>query len=361
MRTVIALLLATAMANAVAREANLVALDPDQVAAFGIETAAAAPVSQAMSKAFPAKVAVPNAQLRVVSAPLAGVVEALLVAEGEAVTAGQVLARIRSTELLALQTAYLEARTRRQLNAETVARERQLRAEGIIAERRLLESEARQRELVNAEERDRQALRLAGMPDEAIAALARQQQLSAVLEVKAPLAGVVLEQLATAGQRLATADPLYRIGHLEPLWLEVHVPLESLGGVTPGSPVELPEQGIEARVITVGRMVHGTDQGVLVRAEVRTGAERLRPGQFVEARIAQGADAGLRVPAAAVVRSGDGDYVFVARPGGFLPVAVTLVARQGAAAVVRGDLAADDQVATRGTAALKAAWGGGSE
>ena len=40
-------------------------------------------------------------------------------------------------------------------------------------------------ELLNAEARDRQALLLAGMPEAAIEALARKQQLSAVLVVKA--------------------------------------------------------------------------------------------------------------------------------------------------------------------------------
>jgi RND family efflux transporter MFP subunit len=286
----------------------------------------------------------------------------LLVAEGETVAEGQPLARIRSAQLLELQAAYLEARTRRQLSAETVQRDRKLRAEGIIAERRLLESESSHRELLNAEARDRQTLRLAGMSEQAVTELARDQKLTAVFEIGAPLSGVVLEQLATTGQRLAAADPLYRIGDLSTLWVEVHVPLESLGGLSPGALVELPGQQISAEVITVGRMVHGTDQGVLVRAAVSAGAERLRPGQFVEARLYQGTGAGaLQLPAAAVVRSADRDFVFVSQPGGFAAVPVTVLAREGDMAVIRAELSADSAVVVRGTAALKAAWVGGAE
>ncbi len=277
-------LLANLSAGALA--AQQVAIDAAQRAAFGIQTAAVEAGNGALGTPYPAKVAVPNAQLRVVSAPLEGTVEALLVAEGESIESGQTLARVRSQGLLELQSAYLESRTRRQLSGNTLNRDRTLHAEGIVAKRRLLESQSAHRERLTAEARDRQTLLLAGMSEEAIDELARSQQMSAVLEVKAPLAGVVLEQIATAGQRLATADPLYRVGDLSTLWVEVHVPLEALGDLAPGSRVVL-SQGLTARVITVGRMVHGTDQGVLVRAEVREGVDRLRPGQFIEARLGQ--------------------------------------------------------------------------
>jgi RND family efflux transporter MFP subunit len=362
MKTLFTALWLAAAVPALAESPAVLSLSAQQAAAFGIETVAVQPVDAAVSKAFPAKVAVPNAQLRVVGAPLDGVVEAVLVAEGETVAAGQVLARIRSARLLELQAAYLETRTRRLLSGETVSRDRKLRAEGIVAERRLLESEAAHRELLNTEARDHQALRLAGMPDSAIDELARGQQLGAVLEVRAPLNGVVLEQLATAGQRLAAADPLYRIGDLSTLWVEVHVPLESLGAAAPGTAVELPQQGIDARVITVGRMVHGTDQGVLVRAAVSDGAERLRPGQFVEARLRQGTGGdAVHVPAAAVVRRGHEDYVFLRHPDGFIAAVVEVLAREGERVVVRAELPPDAAVAARGTAALKAVWTGGGE
>ncbi|MDZ7751573.1 MAG: efflux RND transporter periplasmic adaptor subunit [Gammaproteobacteria bacterium] len=362
MRSPVAALFLALPLGVLAQAPELLELSPQQTQAFGIETVAVQPVEHALGQDYPAQVTVPNAQLRVVSTPLDGVVEALLVAEGETVARDQPLARIRSSELLDLQTAYLETRSRRLLAAETLERERQLHSEGIIARRRLLESEARHREQRNAEKRDEQALHLAGMTAEAIRELARNQRLDATLEVRAPLDGVVLEQLATAGQRLMAADPLYRIGHLSPLWVEIHVPLEDLGDVAPGSRVELPAEGIDARIITVGRMVHGTDQGVLVRAEVTRGSERLRPGQFTTARLAREVGGNtLRIPAGAVVRHGGATYVFARHAGGFLPVAATLVMQEGGDALIRAALEPGAAVVSRGTAALKAAWTGDGE
>jgi RND family efflux transporter MFP subunit len=359
-RMMISILLMTFIGST-AQAVEMVVIDAAERRAFGIQTVPVMAGSQSLSKRYPAKVAVPNAQLRVVSAPLEGVIESLLVAEGESVVAGQTLARVHSRSLLDLQAAYLESRTRRQLAGEKSSRDRQLNAEGIVAKRRLLESNSSFREAKTAEARNRQALVLAGMPESAIEELSRSQQLTTLLEIKSPLAGVVLEQIATAGQRLMTSDPLYRVGDLSALWVEVHVPLDELGDVALGSKVML-SQGSVAHVITVGRMVHGADQGVLVRAEVRDGAGTLRPGQFVEARLSKGgsADAWL-LPAVALVRIGGVDTVFVERSGGFKPVAVEVLTREAEQITVKGALSATDAVVIDGTVSLKAALAAGGE
>jgi hypothetical protein len=169
---------------------------------------------------------------------------------------------------------------------------------------------------------------------------------------------VVLEQMVSTGESLAAAAALYRIADLEPLWVEVHVPVDRVEGLAPGDRALLPEVGLEGRIITVGRLVHGEDQGVLVRAEVRDGVEQLRPGQFIEVQLAATKDAGgrWRVPAAAVVRQGGQAYVFVERAGGFEPVSVRLIAEEEGETVVAGALTAADRVAVKGVVELKAAW-----
>jgi RND family efflux transporter MFP subunit len=338
-----------------------VSVDAAQREAFGIRTAPVSFVAEALSKPYPAKVAVPNSQLRVLSAPLEGVVESLLVAEGEPVVAGQVVARIHSRRLLDLQADYLAALTRRELAGETLARDRKLHSEGIVAKRRLLESQSAYREVSTEVARNRQALALAGMAPAQIDALAATRTLNTLLQVTSPIDGVVLEQAAATGQRLSASDPLYHIGDLSTLWIEVHVPLNEIGNARPGMRVDL-SGGLNAEVITVGRMVHGTDQGVLVRAALREGVGQVRPGQFIEARLAQGSDAGsARVPASAVVRIDGADHVFVERAGAFVAVPVTVLAQAGNQAVLRAELAAGEAVVVDGAVSLKAALAAGAE
>jgi RND family efflux transporter MFP subunit len=345
---------------------GLIPLGPEQQKAFGIALTAPRPAGETLTRRYPAKVAVPNRQMRVVSAPQGGILSALLVAEGEQVTAGQVLAEIRSPELIDTQSQYLEAVTRLALAESELKRDQMLHREGVIAERRLLESQSKQRELATQVDQRRQILALAGLSAETIDTLTRTRELSSTLPVHVPIAGVVLEQMVSTGQAVAAAEPLYRVAQVRPLWLEIHVPVDQVASVRVGSRVLLPELGTEGTIITIGRMVHPEDQGVLVRAEVSDGTERLRPGQFVQAQLSSSAEeTGWRVPAAAVVRNAGVAYLFVAREGGFEALPVTVLAEEEKTAVVSalpgGRLGPQDQVAVSGVVALKAAWLGASE
>ncbi|NEX22554.1 efflux RND transporter periplasmic adaptor subunit [Thiorhodococcus mannitoliphagus] len=351
-----------------ASAADLITLDAEQQRAFGIDLIAPLAAEARLSRRYPAEVAVPNRQLRVVAAPQGGVLETLRVAEGEQVAAGQVIAELRSPDLVDTQSQYLESLIRLELAESELARDRKLHQEGIIAERRLLQSQSKQRELATLVEQRHQLLELAGLDAADIETLTRTRRLTSTLPIHAPIAGVVLEQMVSTGQSMTAADPLYRIGELDPLWLEIHVPVGQLGGLAVGNQVFLTRQGTAGKIITIGRMVHGRDQGVLVRAEIHEGSRELRPGQFVEvqlmAALEEGANAGetaqgWRLPSSALVRDGEATYIFIAREGGFAAEPVTVVGEEEQSVVVNGALVAADQVAISGVVALKAAWLGG--
>jgi multidrug efflux pump subunit AcrA (membrane-fusion protein) len=361
----LALMQAPAQAQPQERAQPLIPLNTEEQHAFGIEVAAPVPARASLSRRYPGQVAVPNRQLRVVAAPQAGVVETLLVAEGERVAPDQVLARLASPELVEAQSNYLEAVTRLELADSELQRERMLHSEGITAERRLIEAQSRQRELATLADQRRQRLVLAGLRPAAIDELAKSHRLSSTLAVRTPIGGVVLEQMVDTGQSVAASAPLYRIGELAPLWVEAHVPVDALAGVEAGGLVRLPELGVDGRIITVGRLVHPEDQGVLVRAEITDGADALRPGQFTVVQLSTGAEPGAadgagsgswRLPSAAVVRQAGATYCFLQVEGGFRAVPVTVVAEEDQSTVVRGPFTASDRVAVGGVAALKAAW-----
>jgi multidrug efflux pump subunit AcrA (membrane-fusion protein) len=113
--------------------ADLISVDAAQQAAFGIVASAPIPATETLTRRYPAEVTVPNRQMRVVAAPQSGVIESLLVAEGEQVSAGQVLAELRSPELVDAQSQYLEALTRLALSEGELARDQMLHREGVIA------------------------------------------------------------------------------------------------------------------------------------------------------------------------------------------------------------------------------------
>lgn len=356
---ILSLLLACSLGAAAAGQ--IVKMTPEQEKTFDIRVTTPKPTKETVTDKLPGQVVVPNAQQRVVSVPVGGLVEVVLVAVGDEVKKGQVVARVQSPDLLGLQRDLLQTRTQLNLARTNLNRDEQLYKDGIIAERRYQESKSAYQELATQMAQRRQALRLAGMSTQDIAHLEKGKSLSSTINLASPMDGVVMEQMATAGQRVDAATPIYRIASLKPLWLEIHAPLERARGVTIGDRVDIPAQHVSGRIITIGRAIHKADQGVLLRAEVDAGAERLRPGQFVQVEIACACEPGavqFTVPRSAVVRMDGKTVVFLKVPGGFEAREVKVVEERDADTVIAGQLPADAQLAVSGTATLKATLSG---
>jgi RND family efflux transporter MFP subunit len=355
----LALLAGAACLAAPANAAEALKLSEAQIGSLGIETAAPVAASTGQLQGLPAQVVVPNDQLRVVSAPLPGLVEQIGVATQQVVRRGQPLLRLLSPGLADIQHTFLQAATQLELARTQLDRDEQLFAEGIIAESRLQATRARWIE-VSADYAERmQALRLAGMSDSSIGELRRGRRVGSSVELLAPIEGVVLEQLAVVGQRVEASAPLLRIGRLDPLWLELQMPAARLADVREGATVRVPAANAEARVIAIGRNINAANQTVTVRALTTRGADRLLPGQQVEATLAAPAPGGQwSVPTASVVRLGDAAQVFVRTRDGFRLQPVSVVSEGTERTIVAGPLQPAEQVAFKGIAALKAAFTG---
>ncbi|MEJ2509279.1 MAG: efflux RND transporter periplasmic adaptor subunit [Gammaproteobacteria bacterium] len=340
-----------------ARAAHQIAVSPEQIQHLGITLAKVAPAHTVMTDRVPAQVVIPPEQERVISSPQAGLVTSLRAAVGDEIKAGEVVARIESPDLVKLQREFLQASADLRLADADLKRDEQLFKEGIIAERRYLATRNRFEQASARVDERRQALRLAGMDTRAVTKLERDRKLSSVLNVRSPMAGAVLDQMAVVGQRVDRSAPLYRVGKLEPLWLAIRVPLDRIGKLSPGVEVSLPCSGATAVVTVVGRNVDPNNQTVLVRAEVHNAAGCIRPGQFIQVRMALlGGDSQWRVPTAALVRSGNSTLVFVKTVEGFRPQSVEVLGREAGFSVVRGELRGDEEVAASGLAAIKSIW-----
>jgi cobalt-zinc-cadmium efflux system membrane fusion protein len=329
----------------------------EQMDHLGITVAPVELTTSFATDQLPGRVVIPPRQERVVSTPAEGLVTGLQAGVGDEVKQGDLLAVIESPALIVLQREFLQANTEEKLAATDLNRDRQLFKEGIVAERRYLETRSKHERMAATLEERRQALRLAGMDAVAVETLERTRALSSELAVRAPISGVVLKGVAVVGQRVNGADPLYRLAQLEPLWLEIQVPLDRVTGVQPGAAVELPCPQSEASVQLIGRDVDPDSQTVLVRAEVRRAEDCLRPGQYVQVRLKMGSAQQLyRLPASAVVQTSELSVVFVQAPYGFAAMRVQIAGHDRGYVIVSGQLNAGESVAVSGLAAVKAAW-----
>ncbi|MEJ2060881.1 MAG: efflux RND transporter periplasmic adaptor subunit [Gammaproteobacteria bacterium] len=356
-----ALIAVTVILSPAARSAAAepVKLSESQLAQLEVKTVAPKPVTDVPLPGAPARVQVPPQAERVVAAPRAGLITEVRVAEGQSVKQGQVLGGIESPGVLALQRDYLDALSAYHLAKAQYTRDQDLFKDGIIAERRMQETEQAYREKQNALAAARQLLMGAGFTKTDISRLANTQRMSPILEVRAPIDGVVLKRMISPGERVNDQQPLYHIADISTLWLDISLPAEQLAGVRADLPVTVPGCAVPARVILVGAVVDPTNQTIMVRAALDKPCDLLRPGQVVQAQIYSHRDQPvLSVPQQAVVTNAGKDWVFVREGKGYAAQQVHLITRANDQAFIESGLDPKAQVAVTEIATLKAAWVG---
>lgn len=343
-----------------ARAADEFAVTAAQIGSLGVTLQRLEQPAEIKGQAYPARVVLPPAQEQIVSAPLAGLVDRLLVGENDIVRTGQPLLRLVSPELGELQLKLLEAASKSRLAQKAAQRERQLFAEGIIPERRVQEADAAAEETRARVRQAEAALMLVGFDSSSIRSIGGGGALRDALTVHAKAAGTVLALNVKPGQRVAQADALMRLADTTQLWLDIQVPADRRSQLSPkgGRPITIVGRDATALAINAGSLVSDS-QTVTLRARVTQGADRLRPGEYVQAHVpfTSGSDGvGWAVPVQSVVRQGDKAYVFVRTPKGFMAQQVTVTNSAGQSVQVQGPLKSGQEIATGSVIALKAAW-----
>ena len=347
-----------ALSLPVAAGDKMFTLSPAQRAALKVSVAPLSAHAGAVTVGLPARVVIPPAQERLVTAPVAGVITELRAAAGDPVRVGQTLAVLRGESLIGAQRELAQAAVQVQLAREGVKRDEALFQEGIIPESRLqaVRAQLALNEYALAERRAWQ--RLMGLSDAAVKAAERGERLADSVALVAPMDGVVMEVPAVVGARVETTAPLLRLARLDPLRLEIQAPAEVAALVKPGQGVSVPGTAAKGSVLAVGRGVSEA-QTVPIRARIDNKDGQLRLNQSVSARLEGVAGARQwRVPVKAIVRQAGQNWVFVERQGGFEPEKIKVLSQSAQQAAIDGPFSGEEKIAVEGVAALKAAWQG---
>lgn len=331
-------------------------LNPSQSKTLGIVSAPLPAKQQGELAGMPAQVVIPGNQLFTISTPLSAMVEQTLVGVGDSVKKGQPLATLLSPALAEAQRGLLQSSTQAQLAKENLARDEQLWQDGIISESRYRATQSMHREANAALAERKQMLKLSGMSDADIARLQSDNTLSSQLTLTSPIDGVVLEKTASAGQRLDAAIPLFKVAKLEPLALEIQIPLASTQGLKVGASVTVPAYGAKGKLTAIGRSLSGGNQTILLRALILDGAHNLRPGQFVEATIGTAGNAldQWSIPNGALARIGNKVVIFIETAKGYRSEEVTVLQEGANNSVITSKLKGNEKIAVSGVSALKA-------
>ncbi|HEY7379406.1 MAG TPA: efflux RND transporter periplasmic adaptor subunit [Steroidobacteraceae bacterium] len=233
-----------------------------------------------------------------VVAKVGGEVRAILVEEGRAVRAGQVLARLDGDQLR------LEA----QKASATLAKlERDYRRNVELHDKGLVSPGAFEN-LKFEVDAQRAAYELA------------QLQLS-YTEIRAPIDGVVAERFVKVGNTIKPNDVLFKVTDLKPLVVYVHIPERELERLKPGQPAAIhvdavPQQAFVGHVARISPVVDPQTATFKATIEVDDPSERLKPGMFARVGIVyERREQALQIPRTAIIDDQGQSTVFIVEDG----------------------------------------------
>ncbi len=235
---------------------------------------------------------------------------------GDDVEKGQVLLVINSSKLGSAIADYKKAQADEALANKALERARSLYEHGALAMKDLQQGESAAQKAQVDVETAAERIRILG---------GDLQRLSPVVEVKAPISGTIVEQNTTGGEGVKSLDnspSLFTVADLSRVWMLCDVYENDLSHVRVADLAEVrlnayPDRPLRGRVNNIARVLDPNTRTAKVRIELENRQGLLRPGMFASARFtSQGTHEHMLLPAAAILRLHDKDWVFRSEGGG---------------------------------------------
>ena len=280
-------------------------LSAEQQKNAGIEMATAGAGIIRQSVTAPGKIVINADRIAHVIPRVTGVVREVRKSTGDSVIEGELMAVIESMEIADARAAYFSAAARKKLAEATFKRKQMLWQEQIVSQQSF--EEARQAmELAEVEEHSAaQKLVAMDMPLKQVKKQGQQPGLGlSRYEIRAPFSGQILERDMVLGEATQPNIPVFVLGNLESVWVDLSVYPKDLDRISIGESVMISGGGKTAealaKVIYVRPVVSEESRATTVRAILTNQDHRWQPGLFVNGEIVTDQ---LTVPVA-VARSG---------------------------------------------------------
>jgi cobalt-zinc-cadmium efflux system membrane fusion protein len=344
-----------------------ITLSPAEQAEAMITTATISPASATEVLRASGRIALPDTRTWRVGVRTNGIASGVAVGVGDAVRAGQLLARYHADEVRDTRARYGQANQNleQMRSGETLAQRNAMRADT------LLDLKAASQQQVDQARQD-----LAMAHASTRAAEIEVERLRHVLEhdlqvkadtgtddafadevpIFAPASGYILERNISPGRAIHTDDDVFVIGDLSQVWMLAEVRQEQLGALHVGDRATVTVPGVSmgpfmGTIANLGQQLDPMTRVMQVRIVLDNAAHQLRPEMLATAEISVGAThAQLLVPSDAIQQVNDQDVVFVRTAADRFAVRPVRVgdAIDGRVAVLDGLKGGEDVVITGG-------------
>lgn len=240
-----------------------------------------------------------------------GRVSELKVRLGDDVTKGQLLLTLSSPDVTQAISDYKKFQATEALSKTQLERAQVLSSHGALAQKDLeVALDTYKKSQVDTQTAADHIRILGGDP----------QNLSPLIEVRAPVAGTIIEQNVTSAAGVKSPDNspnLFTISDLSQVWLVCDVYENNLAQINVGDRAAIdlnayPNKHFQGKIANISRILDPNTRSAKVRIELANPSGILRPNMFATAQFqSQGTAAKVVVPVSAVLRLQDRDWVFV--------------------------------------------------
>lgn len=255
-----------------------------------------------------------------VKARVAGEVREVLVREGEAVKAGQVLIRMDQSDYQArvdqAQGALLAARGQLDIATKSRDNNKALLDKGFISKNAFDNAES-QFGIARAN------------VESARGALDVAQKALADTVIRAPISGLVSSRSVQPGEKVSADNRLLDVVDLSQMELEAAVPASDITHVALGQEVQVKIEGmpqlLAGKVVRINPATQSGSRSILTYIQINNPQGALRVGMFGEARLTMAKKAGvLSVPHSAIRSDGGNTFVYAIENSKLVQKLVTL-------------------------------------
>ncbi len=317
---------------------------------LGLEFSGVTTVDRQLGVQLPAHViAAPDSDTAVTSR-FSGIVESWAKRPGEPVVAGEILALIRSVDLIAVQQDYLEHYSVVQLAQQQFARDEMLLQQGIIAQSRYQQT---QQQLSGAQVQLRASenfLAIAGFRQQELSALRSGQAELGLAFLRARIDGTLARRNFAVGDAVETNTAIARLSQSDNPWVAIQMPARLLGLLGPNTALSTPAGDLELILRSRDYVINPATQSAEVLAQFSANTPMLL-GQIINVVIHPSPSA-LMIPSPAVVHERGQTLVYVYAAGAIESRSLQLVP-VGDGYLAQAGISVGEQLLIKGAALVK--------
>lgn len=292
-------------------------------------------------------------QFAYIAPPFAGRVVKSHIRLGQKVSAGTSLFELNSPDFTAVQKDFFQARSEKDLAQKELDRKNDLIKNGVGSQKEMEEAlsvlQVAEKEYENAYA----ALQVYHVNPE-------NMTFGQPLTVKAPIAGMVIDNTVVTGQYIADdSEPLATVADLSSVWIVAQVKEKDIRFIHEGDSLDitisaLPGRTLKGKVFHIKEAVDEETRSIKVLSVCDNREDLLKIGMYTTVRFSDKASEFIHIPEKALLQGEKDSYVFVqTAPNTYVRTPVEVEGTKNNQAIISKGLSPRDKVISEGGYYLK--------